>query len=176
MRSCLFGANCRLEGGQRAFEAESLPERYRGLNVAELQLLRYEDVYWRGMRRDKKDYSEREREHRADHLLLVFERYLVFLEKGSGSSSSLLASERDGGLGGLPTVHLRPLPVIDLSAAIAPPPSTNAKEPRAPSTGETKRLTIQLCPIVELAGVLKVTADARGECFDFELVPCTSAH
>ena len=129
------------------------------------------------MRRDK-DYSERE--HRADHLLLVFERYLVFLEKGSGSGSgsSLLASERDRDAGGLPTVHLRALPVIDLSAATAPPPSAragaSAKEARAPSTGETKRLTIQLCPIVELAGVLKVTADARGECI--ALRASTSTH
>lgn len=159
-----------MEGGHRAFESDSLPERYRGLNLDDLQLLRYVDVYWRGMRRDKKDYSaEREREHGADHLLLVFERYLVFLEKPSGSgSSSLLLTSSESGAAALPALHLRPLPVIDLSAATAPSSANaNNKEKelnlKGPVSGESKRLTIQLCPIVELAGVIKVTADARGE-------------
>lgn len=107
------------------------------------------------MRRDKKDYSEREREHRSDHLLLVFERFLVFLEKPSGSS--LLASESSAV--GLPTLHL-PLPVINLSAADGP---SSAKDLKSPPTGETRRVTKLLSPIVQLSGVLKVTSDARGE-------------
>ena len=149
----------------RAFETSADLEHYRGLNLGELPLLRYADVYWRGLRRDKKDYSEREREHRPDHLLLVFERYLVFLERGSSATSYSSAAVLDAAaVGGsfahahqLPTLHLRQLPVIDLSAV-----PTNAPAPSPTARVTAERQTVLLCPIVELAAVVKVTSDARG--------------
>lgn len=144
---------CRLD--RKGLESEPLLERYRDLNLADLQLQRFDEVYWRGMRRDKKDYSEREREHRADHLLLVFDRYLVFLEKGPADGSSL----QPGGLHpgqSLPALYMRPLTMLDVAVV--------RKSSSIAAPAETKKRIVQLCPIIELAAVMFM-ADARGLCY-----------
>lgn len=161
----------------RAFDADIL-EQFRGLNLGELQLVRYVDVYWRGFRRDKKDFSERERDHRPDHLLLVFDRYLVFLERGSSTTASYASSAAvldAAAIGGaiahahqLPALHLRALPVIDLSA-VPPAPQPNSKDPNSRPAVSAERQTVLLCPIVELAAVVKVVSDARGSRLDDSL-------
>ena len=158
--SGFFNAPLVLRGrlDRKGLESEPLLERYRDLNLAQLQLQRFEDIYWRGMRRSKKDYTEREREHRPDHLLLVFDRFLIFLERGSQGSATDGGAPLPGGHmppgHSLPTLHLRPLPMLDITSVV--------RKSSSSAPVETKKQIIQLCPIVELAAVVKFMADARG--------------
>lgn len=167
---------CRLD--HRAFDPEL---RERDLKLGEQQLLRYADIYWRGrVRRDKKDTSYSER-GRPTHLLLVFERYLVFVERSPSTASYSSAMLDAAAVGSIahqfPTLQLRLLPVFNLLSAPAATQvnsrgqlvgnsvSTERQVPPVPAERPAERQVEYLSPIVDLAAVVKVTLDARGAFF-----------
>ena len=184
---------------KKGFEHELL-ERYREVDLSQQTLLRGVEVYWRGMRRSEKkvDAADKDRESRADHVLLVLDRYLVFLEKGAGGLETVAGAPLDPAA--LPTLHLRPLPMIDWTTVGKEKDKDKEqekdkdkdkdkekktdkekerekeKDSKESSMRETKceikKLTTLLSPIVELAAVATLMADARG-IYNYNSSNCT---
>lgn len=140
---------CRLDRHSLGGE---LLELYRQVDMEHSQLLRYVEISWRGgQRRERKEKEN----PRADHLLLVFERHLVFLEKSPNEDCRLDAALR--------TMYLRPLPTVESSSGSSSSDSSRpSKDSLDARIGTGRKHKSHLCPIIPLENVAKVVPDALG--------------